>query len=136
MHAHSNAGPQRYVDGRGRGLDKNSTLVYHNRRSRDVHERVRSFHLPSAPELRCTTDHGLVSCYVRGQFLNWRSYFVQSGRRQQSFCIMTEPRYMANWKDAKRDVPWPEPTRGMRLRPVLVRPTRRSRGKVKKGRAA
>ena len=101
--------------GLGRGNDKNSTVLYHNRRSRDVHERVRAFHVASTPALQCSTDHGSVSRFSRFHFLNWQKYFDQSDRPHHSFCYMTEPRYLG--KDVAR-VRWPEGAPRTRLRSV------------------
>ena len=38
----------------GRGRDANTTVVYHNRRSADVHTHVRAVHVPPRPHLECT----------------------------------------------------------------------------------
>ena len=107
----------------GRGRDANTTLVYHNRRSADVHEHVRLVHVPPRPRLECTLASDnvsppaaaapasaaaalaaakrpqrrrLVHRYTRGILTSYRNYFVDTGRLNSSACALIEPSKMGD----------------------------------------
>lgn len=110
-----------------RGRDRNTTSVYHNRLTDEVHARVAERHLLSAPEMACSDEAADVNRHAERQFRNWQRYFDETNRTRHAYCSLAEPRYLGS--DAAK-VPYAPGSR------VLTRPrARRGRGAAREAQA-
>ena len=90
----------------GRGRDRNTTTVYHNRRIKHVHQHVlekQRLVTPGLPQLQCsvpadnsrdtprdTPPPRRVFRYTMGQLLSFRDYFAETGRLNSSSCVFID----------------------------------------------
>ena len=111
-------GDTHYFNGQfdtGRGKDRNTTTVYHNRRTQHVHRHVlekRRLMTPGPPQLQCSVPadnsweappRRRVYRYADGQLGSYRSYFIDTGRLSSSSCVFVDDAQLRT----DRVVMWP-----------------------------
>ena len=87
----------------GRGKDRNSTTVYHNRRIKHVHQHVlekrRLVVTPGRPQLQCSvpadnsweaSPRRRVYRYAFREMESYRTYFADTGRLNSSSCVFVD----------------------------------------------
>ena len=111
-------GEMHYFNGEwdvGRGRDRNTTTVYHNRRIRKVHQHVlekQRLAVPRPPQLQCSVPadnaweaapNRRVFRYAMGRLQSFRDYFTDTGRLNDSSCVFVDAAEL----HTNRWVEWP-----------------------------
>tara|TARA_B110001452_G_C15219688_1_gene422825 strand:+ start:34 stop:1218 length:1185 start_codon:yes stop_codon:yes gene_type:complete len=78
------------------GFEFNTTIVYHNKRTRMVHKHVTQeagAHVPPQPALKCAASSEVK--YLNGQIGNFAEYVRRAQRpRGSGLCVLLEPRFL------------------------------------------